>query len=436
MDLLEIQDQLCQLELLEDNQTLDFIDKHYNQHLSNFDISNKYLVKNSAMYLGKMLYERISSGKTLKHLSMENCMLNEENLTQICKWLFKLKNPLGLKTLNLGNNKLIINEPISLLIKKLLDKVGRKKSVSVVFQGNAFSNSKCLQTILTSKACFTELNLYDCCVEGSCLVVLAEVIAENKYILKLDLSYNPKAFLDCEEVANFSISIGLNQHIQKLNLEGNYSLSSRPVLINFLSGLQTNKNLQKLNLASIELGDKGLSLLTKLLLDKLMLFSLDLQNNGITDKGFLILLKNLPLGLSELNVSYNLLQKNESLKALGQKLTKERTLRVLKISSAFEISCIQETAVSALCKGLRENFSLTDFICESTKIGDEPDLFCKAIGEAIASRRLSLTYKISAVNCFDSTATSMGSHSTFNLKRPSKSFKFNSLELPEPWTPR
>mmetsp|Transcript_18166 Transcript_18166/g.2959 ORF Transcript_18166/g.2959 Transcript_18166/m.2959 type:complete len:81 (-) Transcript_18166:106-348(-) len=67
-------------------------------------------------------------------------------------------------------------------------------------------------------------------------------------------------------------------------------------------------------------------------------------------------------------------------------------------------------------ESITRNQSLNELICEGTKIGNDPDSFCEIIGEAIRKRKLSLTFKISAVNCFtpslmlDSLKTSTNSH--------------------------
>ena len=52
------------------------------------------------------------------------------------------------------------------------------------------------------------------------------------------------------------------------------------------------------------------------------------------------------------------------------------------------------------------NDSLSKLLCEGIKVAEEPEKFCKKISEAIGVRKLSLTYKISAVSYVE--GSSMG----------------------------
>jgi hypothetical protein len=47
----------------------------------------------------------------------------------------------------------------------------------------------------------TELSLYDCKISPQALVDLSDVLAMNKRIRKLDLSYNPEAFENKEAIS-------------------------------------------------------------------------------------------------------------------------------------------------------------------------------------------------------------------------------------------
>lgn len=427
MDIQEIQAQLHTLEDLEDSGTIDFIDRHMELHLTRFDLSNKYLVSSSIDYLSAQLQNHYNHSNQLKALIMQNCMLNQDSIFKIFKPLIRLKKQLCLKILDIGNNRIPVDNSIGTCLGKILDRGGKKKPKSLYLQGSLIDNPSGLFKLLNCASPFCELNLYDSCLSGEALLVLSEVLAQDRYIRKLDLGYNNDAFLNPEVGRQLGIGISLNSHLEVLNLSGISVLKKPNHLSKLLTGLQSNTSLQEFSLAGIGLGDKGIQYLQMLLLGKVPICSLDLQNNRITAKGLALILQSFPEMLSKFDLSYNEFRSNQALIALGKSLISQRVLRYLNISYSFEIDMLNTRAMSIFCKGLKENGSITEFICESAKIGDDPDLFCNLLSEAISARKLSLTYKISAVNCFSGSVSQ--SRNIENLDKRAR--KARPLETPD-----
>lgn len=69
------------------------------------------------------------------------------------------------------------------------------------------------------------------------------------------------------------------------------------------------------------------------------------------------------------------------------------------MSHTIEMIELDEEILEKLSEALGKNDSLTEFYCEGVKISENPDKFCSMVNAAISLRKLSLTYKISAVNC-------------------------------------
>jgi hypothetical protein len=90
------------------------------------------------------------------------------------------------------------------------------------------------------------------------------------------------------------------------------------------------------------------------------------------------------------------------------------------MSHSFELETVEGSIVDLLCESLKKNDSLSDLMCEGVKIADDPDAFCFKLNQAIGMRKLSLTYKISAVNCI------MNRSSVVSLQSNEKSMKFIS----------
>ncbi|CAG9312130.1 unnamed protein product [Blepharisma stoltei] len=405
MDIQEIQEQLNKLEDLEDGGTIDFIDRQIELHYTRFDLSNKYLVSHSVEYFSSQLQNHYNLTNRIKVLVLQNCMLSQDSIVRTFKPLIQLKKTLALKSLDLGNNRIPVNELTGSILGKLLDRGGKNRAKSLNLQGNLITNPKGLLNILNCSSPFYELNLYDSCLSCEALLCLSETLAHNRYIQRLDLGYNNDAFANSSIVRQFAISISLNTHLEYLNLSGVSFLRKSEHLVKFLAGLQQNTSLQELSLGGIGLGDKGIKYLKQLLLGKIPITSLDIQNNKISAKGLGYIVESLPDMLSKLDLSYNEFKSNSALSSLGKALISHRVLRYLNLSYSFEIDSLDNKALICFCRGIKENGSLTEFICESAKIGDDPDLFCNLLGEAISARRLSLTFKISAVNCFSSKSS-------------------------------
>lgn len=414
MDILDIQENIQNLASIASQGTLEFLVAHLGTHETVLDLSNKYIFEAATKPVARMISKHYTNFNTIKVLTLQNCMLTNQTAIKLLEILSKSKNTLALKQLDIGNNRLKFTEGLAKAISKLFMKSNPTKPKTLNLQGNIVNSAKPLTSLLKTGIIFNELSLYDTCLNQEALEGLSTILSENKPILKLNLAYNNSAFKNSEMISHFAMSVSLNQYIESLDLSGNTSLKSPQSLVHLLTGLQRNRSLQEINLGSIGIGNIGVNFLSKILLNTVPISILLLENNNISSSGLQLLLQNLPPLLWKLDLSYNKFSQSSILETLGQKLNKTRTLRVLNISYAVEIGKLQSHHLISLCEGLKQNVSLTDFVCEGAKIGRDPDYFCSVIGDAISERKLSLTFKISAVNCFSTTVNHTSSFGTIN----------------------
>ena len=416
MELKEVQDELTKIKITEEITTVEFIKKIFGKHMTTLDISNHYIFDKSASILVKLLKSYFSVKKDLKSLILQNCMITSKSLKKIIKVL--ISNSKSFKILDISNNRLELDSSLTSNLSLLLSKTMKLKHLKL--QGNICENSQALAKLFTFDIRLTELNLYDTNLSKECLAVLASVLEANRTILNLNLGYNDDAFEDLDVVAAFANSVGENKCIEELNLSGNENLGNTDNLRQLSEGLKSNKSLSILRLGGINLSDFGIKLLTTTLLQELPISYLDIQNNNIQDSGFKALIAELPETLSGLDFSYNSVRDNSSLVNFSHFLTETKSLRRLNISHSFELESVESSILDLLCESLKKNDSLSDLMCEGVKISDDPDSFCLKLNQAIGNRKLSLTYKISAVNCVFNRS------SVVSLMSYEKSMKFIS----------
>jgi len=400
-----VAEHLTQMTLQEESRTIDYLEEHFAKHLTVFDLSNKYLFSQSLKVLLSLLHAHFMRYHCLKKLILQNCMLDTDSLSEILRLLLAVRGTLSLKCLDIGNNRLKITPEVAELIALMLEKCGKLKLKTLCLQGNILSDPLCISKLLSGETVIYELNLYDVRLSPKGVIALSEALSLNKSIHRLELAYNVEAFSSNKAVQALAMGISLNTHIERLNLSGNTTLANRKKLTALILGMGRNRSLESLVLSNIGLQDKSVKLIVANLLGEIPLCEIDLQNNGFTGKGICYLLKHLPPTLKSIDLSYNSLTDNVSLSKLAISLMRTRDLRKLCISHTIELEEVSEEAVELMCKSLRTNDSLTEFICEGVKIAEDPDMFCRLLGESIAARQLSLTFKISAVNCFKSTSS-------------------------------
>jgi hypothetical protein len=405
MEIKEIEENVRALKDVELNFTTDYINRNFSLHRSVLDLSNKFLLVSALDTLLQKLSMHFANSNTFKYLIFQNCMLNAESLIKILKTILKANHTLAFKTLDIGNNQISLGYKEGKFINRALAKAGRHKAKSLNLQGNFLSKAEFFDGLFIENLPLLELNLYDTHLGPDTLSLLSETISSNAHIQKLDMAFNSAAFANIEVLAEFANSIGSNEYITELNLSGNFSLGNRQRLLTLLLGFKGNKTLQALKLGSCNLKDKGLFLISKILLALLPVCSLDLSNNSITNLGLRNFLKRLPITLNDVDLSYNSFTDDKVLTAVGNLLKHSRTIRSLKLSNSIELTSVSDNAIQALTEGLVTNVSLGDLFCEGVKLRDDPDTFCRIIGEAITNRRLALNYKISAVNCLEEASS-------------------------------
>ena len=401
-----IQEKLKQIQSDEEEKTIEYIRSYLGKNSKVLDISNKYLIREAFDYFVAALLNHFTTYNTHKSLILENCLLNSKLLIKLMNSLNNLKIRHNVTTFDIANNQIELTEKLAEKISKFFENSFSPKQITLILQGNLISSAAVIDKLVSLKRDFKELSLYDTRLSSEALLSLSEILAKNKVILKLDLSYNPTAFTSSEVVHTFGISIGINQHIESLNLSGNSSLQKDLVFIKFLSGLSNNKSLQELTIGNLNIKDRSVKIIGKILFPQMPLMVLDLQSNCLTSKGIEILLNSLSCFITSLDVSYNDFRSNSVLETFGRYFKTTRTLRKLNISYSVELNRLNLSSLDVFCKGITENMSLGELWCEGMKIGDDPDEFCAKVGEAISNRKHSLTFKISAVNCFTGSQNS------------------------------
>lgn len=404
MELKEAQDELTKLKLKEEIITVEYITKVFGRHKTILDISNHYIFENSSDLLCSLLQRYFEKKGHVKTLVLQNCGIEFENLQKILKifLVFKLS---GLRNLDLGNNRLSFTAKITFLISELMSKLAKNKTKSIALQGNILNDSEAIQALFTHKYTISKLNLYDSNLSPEALFALSEVISDNRSIQSLNLGFNSQAFVNSDIVRRFGRSLAKNRCIEELVLNGNESMSEDHILTDFCKEVCENRSIYHLAIGGINFGDAGIRILISHLLNEMPISSIDLQNNQISENGICDLIDMLPENITHLDVSYNNFNENSALFALSALLFESRSLRKLNISHSIEIENLDQSAIERLCESLTQNDSLNEFICEGVKISEDPDEFCRQINQAISNRKLSLTYKVSAVNCFSNDST-------------------------------
>jgi hypothetical protein len=107
------------------------------------------------------------------------------------------------------------------------------------------------------------------------------VLAMNRRIRKLDLSYNPEAFAKKDAIAQFGMGVSVNEHLESLYLTGVSTLADTKNLEKLLITIRNSKTLQFLSLGGIGFDAKAINMIRKLLFKSMPLRSIDLQNNAI-----------------------------------------------------------------------------------------------------------------------------------------------------------
>lgn len=418
MDFKEMQQQLAHLRAAEDTKTVAFIRDHLETHSLVFDLSNKFLFDAACDELITALKTHYTKRNTLRKLTLQNVMLETEKLNSLLRGLLSVKKPLSLRFLDIGNNRIDLSEDSAELLSRLLSKKVNAQGKTLILQGNTLQNPQAICMLFAHASNLSELNLYDTRLSVEALTALAQALASGVKIKKLDLGYNAEAFVSVPALEAFGTGVSLNSKLEHVNLGGNHTLQKPKRLEALLNGLKGGRSLESLGFGGISLGDPGVELFLEHMANSCVCV-LDLHNNGIGAAGFQALLKDLPQCLTSLDLSYNQITDQRTLLSLAQALTRTRTLRSLNISHSIEIEEMSFKVKTALGEAIKTNDSLTEFYCEGAKIGDDPDDFCDVLGQAISERRLSLTFKISAVNCFQagysqlsSSYQSLGSHSS------------------------
>ncbi|CAG9310605.1 unnamed protein product [Blepharisma stoltei] len=405
MELKEAQDELIKLKLKEEFMTVEYTKKVFGRHKSVLDLSNHYIFENSCEFLCNLLKRYFKKKLSIKALILQNCMLSFEVLNKILKTFQSAEKDSGLRVLDLGNNRLAFTAKATYAISELFSKVSLNKAKSIILQGNILQSGEAMEALFSHNFSLLKLNLYDSNLSSEALLAISDILAQNRSIQHLNLGFNSQAFLDHEIVSRFAISLGCNRYIEELILSGNESLSDVTVFEAFCKEIHENRSLNHIALGGIGFGDSGITIIISTFLNEMPLSSLDLQNNHITEIGFCDLIDSLPEVITSLDVSYNNFNENSALFALSALLLESRSLRKLNISHSVEIENLDMLAIEKLCESLTQNDSLSEFICEGVKISEDPDEFCRQVNEAIANRKLSLTYKVSAVNCFTNEST-------------------------------
>jgi len=400
MELKNLQEELKSLKNFEEITTIQYMKRIFGRHKRILDLSNHFIFDTSCELLCEFIKSSSKKRNSFKTLVFKNCMLQQETLQKLLECLTQSSQN-KVTHLDLGNNRMKFNLNLCKLLSVFLSRTSVKKAKVLNFQGNILEDPQGISGLFSQKFLIQELCINDTNFTPEALSKLSEFLSENYYIKKLDLRFNSEAFEDSEVMEFFGRSIANNSNIEHLDLSGNHSFADIQLLTAFIDQAKSNRSLMHLGLASIGLGDKGLSHLVRFLLNDLPLSSINLENNGISAEGLSDFIEFLPWNISGLDLAYNTFEDVTAIQSISKLLIETRSLKRLNISHTIEIEDLHEEVVEELCYTLTHNDTLNEFLCEGVKIAQNPDEFCLKLNEAISCRKLSLTYKIAAVNCFE-----------------------------------
>lgn len=377
--------------------TTNFLYENIGRHKTILDLSNKYLFERSLIKLKSLIGKAYSTQIPIKTLILQNCMLSAFSASTILSIFLNFSGKICLSQIDLGNNSINLNVALAGIIAKVLEKSSKSDHKSIILKGNMIQTPDALKTLLKCQCPIDYLSLYDCYLQPESLNALSESISDNKNIRKLDISYNSQAFISKSITYSLGMSIGLNTHLAVLKLSGNSPLSKKSLLRKLCIGLKHSSSIEKLFIGNVPLQNSGMNILRKNL-KNMNIEKLDIQNNNISSKSFIKFIHDLPFALNTLIATYNNFDDSKILKEIGNMLMTQRNLRQLNISYCLNFSNFGAEFFNAFCQGIARNRSLTEFLCEGCKIGEDPDRFCRMISQTIESRNFVMNYKISAAN--------------------------------------
>jgi Ran GTPase-activating protein (RanGAP) involved in mRNA processing and transport len=401
MEFKEVQDEFIKIKQQEEITTINRIKFIFSRKISILDLSNHFIFQKSWALLQKSLKTYLKSKKPIKSLILQNCMMSAKIFASIIHTFKSYKQVLN--RLDISNNRLELEPIHTETISLLFSMTSKHKSLS--FKGNICKNSLIFHELFNYNICLKELNLYDTSLSPEALDTISKILYLNKTIIKINLGYNPQAFSNYVNVNNFACSISENSFIECLILSDNQTLGNHENLIQLCEGIKNNRSLLYLNISGLYLGDYGIKILAAHFLKQILLPGLNLQNNNITDSGLSTLMSQFPDTLTTLDISYNSFTSNSSLINLSDTLKQTTSLRTLNISHCFDLEDLTDAYVDEFCEAITKNDSMAEFYCEGIKIPRNLEDFCSKVNKAIEIRRLSLTYKISAITYNEKTSS-------------------------------
>ena len=390
MDIKTAKDELKRLKSSEKSRTLEYIKLTFGRHSHIIDLSNHYLFKQSISVLCSMFKKQ---GGSYKQLTLKNCMLTGSALKKILK---SMENS-SLRILDIANNRLVLTPKLAFTISTFF--ATKNKPVSMILQGTLFPSADAFTKLVSYQFPIQELNLYDCSLSDSVITAISETLARGKQIQRLVLAFNSSILCTPEVIQSFATAVAANECLEYLDLSGIENLDRPDHLEVLCKYMAYSRSLQTIAMASIGFDDSAVSLLCGLLLAKMPVLTLNIQNNRLTATGISELFHDLPESLTSLDVSYNEISDPSALIAISSRLKRTRSLSSINISHTIQIDELDDRVIEKFCKSITDNDSLTELLCEGVKIGENPDGFCSLVNHAISVRILSLTYNISVVNC-------------------------------------
>ena len=144
MDILDVQENLKQLNLVESQETANFLENRLGVHKTALDMSNKYILDDTVKPIGI----QIRKYSTIKSLTFQNCMLTSASARKLFQVLSKGRHPLSLQKLDIGNNRFRLTEALASSIGGLLEKASSKLKY-LNLQGNVVSSGSALGRLMT-----------------------------------------------------------------------------------------------------------------------------------------------------------------------------------------------------------------------------------------------------------------------------------------------
>ena len=299
--------------------------------------------------LGQIYVEDIvnvmENNNTVQSLSISNNRFKDDDAKRICK---ALSSNTVLQKLDFLNNN--ITTKGALAISEFV-----QKSI-------ALKHLKLSWTNYSINTDISIINFSQQCVRDIEVLIITNVLYNNKISAKLDLSCNKISENGAEHISKCII---VNKSLTEIILSGNKI--SNTGLEKLATALHINRTLQKLNISCNKISEEGAIAISKCLRNNNTLLELNMSHNEISNNGIVNIARALQENttLRMLDISYNNISDDKG--TVSHNLKKNSSLQELNMSH----NLISNPVLLTIGVGLQENTTLRVLDTSINKITDD-----------------------------------------------------------------